>query len=422
MQQILIVEDSPTQAAKLQYFLEQNGYTTDIAEDGEEALQILRHSAPAVVISDVMMPGVGGFELCRRIKADPSLRDTAVILLTALTKAEDVIIGLTSGADNFLTKPYSESFLLSRVESVLKNKEIRRATPSEESDRIFFAGKEYRITAQRHQIVDLLLSTFENVIQKNKELEQANQSLQVAKKSLQDSEERLQRQKADLARANKELESFSYSVSHDLRAPLRSIKSFSGFLLEDYTDRLDEAGRDYLSRIMGGADRMNELIDDMLSLSRITRHEMVLQDVDLHKAASDTITELRNENPDREVHVEIQDDMIVRGDARLLRIALTNLIGNAWKYTGKTSNAKIEFGSRTETGRTVFYIRDNGAGFAQDKAENLFIPFRRLHSEKEFPGTGIGLPIVERVIRRHGGSIWAEAEVGVGATFYFTLG
>lgn len=422
MQQILIVEDSPTQAAKLQYFLEKHGYTTDVAEDGDEALQILRHSAPAVVISDVMMPGIGGFELCRRIKADPSLKNTAVILLTALTKAEDVIIGLTSGADNFLTKPYSESFLLSRVESVLQNKEIRRATLSEESDRIVFAGKEYRITARRHQIVDLLLSTFEHVIQKNKELEQANQDLQIAKKNLQDSEVRLQRQKADLARANRELESFSYSVSHDLRAPLRSIRSFSGFLLEDYTDCIDETGRDYLNRIMGGADRMSELIDDMLSLSRITRHEMVLQDVELHKAASDTITELRNEDPDREVHVEIQEDMIVRGDPRLLKIALTNMIGNAWKYTSKTPNAKIEFGSRTDSGRTVFYIRDNGAGFAQDKVENLFLPFRRLHSEKEFPGTGIGLPIVERVIRRHGGRIWAEAEVGVGATFYFTLG
>jgi PAS domain S-box-containing protein len=225
-----------------------------------------------------------------------------------------------------------------------------------------------------------------------------------------------------LAAANKELESFSYSVSHDLRAPIRAMKGFSDILLEDYADKIDSQGQDFLKRIVSGVDKANELIDDMLSLSRISRQEMVLQEIDLGLLAESIVNELRQDKPERKVKAIIGKELKTHGDERLLKIALANLIGNAWKYTGKIEQARMEIGSTTKDGRMVFFVRDNGAGFDMAYAGKLFMPFQRLHSDMQFPGTGIGLAIVERVVKRHGGEIWAEGEVGKGAVFYFTLG
>jgi PAS domain S-box-containing protein len=235
-------------------------------------------------------------------------------------------------------------------------------------------------------------------------------------------EQQLRRNAEQLAAANRELEAFSYSVSHDLRAPLRAMSGFSGFLLEDYADRLDEEGQDYLHRIVAGAEKMNTLIEDMLRLSRISRQEMVLQDIDLSDMAAAIVKDLQHQQPDRRVEIVIAPDLHARGDTRTLDFALNNLLGNAWKYTGKAEQPRIEFGAAEKEGERVFFIRDNGAGFSMKQAGKLFTPFQRLHTESEFPGTGIGLAIVQRVINRHGGRIWAESGVGEGATFYFTLG
>lgn len=226
---------------------------------------------------------------------------------------------------------------------------------------------------------------------------------------------------ASLARANKEMQSFSYSVSHDLQAPLRTVESFSGILLEDYTDKLDDMGRDYLNRIANGAGKMRVLIEDMLNLSRISQQEMTVREIDLSALARSIIEELRETEPDRPVTFVEADNLRALGDERLIRIALTNLLGNAWKYTGKTAQPRIEFGSVRRDEGEVFFVRDNGAGFSMDYAEKLFVPFQRLHTEKEFHGSGIGLPIVQRVIERHGGQIWGESERDKGTTFYFTL-
>ncbi len=235
----------------------------------------------------------------------------------------------------------------------------------------------------------------------------------------------------ELTETNRELESFSYSVSHDLRAPLRAMKGFSEILLEDYREGLNEEGREYLARIVAGADRMDALIEDMLTLSRIGRQEMAPGEVNLSELAAAIFAEFRQAHPERRADIRIQENMIVSGDARLLRIALTNLLGNAWKYTSRTAEPVIEFGiiderekagDRRLEGRSVFYVRDNGAGFPMDRADKLFQPFGRLHSDSQFPGTGIGLPIAARVVTRHGGTIWAESEIGNGARFFFTLG
>ncbi len=234
-------------------------------------------------------------------------------------------------------------------------------------------------------------------------------------------QEELQLRAEDLIAANEGLESFSYSVSHDLRAPLRSVEAFSSFLLEDYRDKLDDTARDYLTRISSGIVRMNTLIDDLLKLSRISRQDMITGDVNISQIALDFVAELQRTNPDRNIDIVISNDLHAFGDQSLLYLAMSNLLRNAWKYTSGTQNACIEVGETLVDGRKVFFVRDNGVGFDMQYADRLFTPFQRLHSQGEFRGSGIGLPIVERVIRRHGGKIWANSEVGKGATFYFTL-
>ncbi|MGE5418363.1 MAG: PAS domain S-box protein [Acidobacteriota bacterium] len=234
-------------------------------------------------------------------------------------------------------------------------------------------------------------------------------------------EERVRERTAQLEAANRELEAFSYSVSHDLRAPLRSIDGFSQVLLEEYSDKVDEVGVDYVQRVRSASQRMAQLIDDLLKLSRITRAEMYTEDVKLSKMGWSIMSELKNNEPERFVEFIVQPNMKATGDTQLLRVALENLLENAWKYTSKRQDAQIEFGSREEDGREVFFIKDNGVGFDETYADKLFGAFQRLHTRDEFPGTGIGLATVQRVINRHGGQVWAEGTVGVGATFYFTL-
>jgi PAS domain S-box-containing protein len=235
-------------------------------------------------------------------------------------------------------------------------------------------------------------------------------------------EQRVRDRTAALERSNKELEAFSYSVSHDLRAPLRSIDGFSKLVLERYTGQLDPQGQDYLQRVRTAAQRMGRLIDDLLNLSRIGLAQLRRVPVNLTTLAASLIEDYRLRDPERRVEVDIQSDLTVEGDATLLRVLLDNLLGNAWKFTSKREDARIEVGSEFRDGACVFFVRDNGAGFDMEYVDKLFSPFQRLHTEDEFPGTGIGLAIVQRIVARHGGRVWAEGAVDHGATLYFTLG
>jgi PAS domain S-box-containing protein len=244
----------------------------------------------------------------------------------------------------------------------------------------------------------------------------------IAEENIKKLNENLMHRTIELAAANKELEAFSYSVSHDLRAPLRSIDGFSQALMEDYTNILDEQAKEYLQRVRKASQRMGQLIDDLLKLSRLTRVEMTINKVDLSEVATTIIEEFKKEEPTRKIDFIIHDKLIADGDANLLRILLENLLGNAWKFTKKCKRAKIEFGKTQQGKETVFFVRDNGAGFDMKYVNKLFIPFQRLHDDTDYPGTGIGLGIVSRIIHRHRGRIWAEAEENKGATFYFTIG
>jgi len=251
--------------------------------------------------------------------------------------------------------------------------------------------------------------------------------------ALQESEERLRQLNAgletrvrerttQLEAANKELEAFAYSVSHDLRAPLRGIDGWSLALAEDYAGQLDARAHEYLDRVRSEAQRMGLLIDALLQLSRFTRAEMERDTVDLTSVAHTVAARLREAHPGRRIEFQIAPALTADGDARLLEIALTNLLGNAVKFTGPRDHARIEFGQMECEGERAFYVRDNGVGFDVPFASKLFGAFQRLHKASEFPGTGIGLATVQRIIHRHGGRVWAEAQPGQGATFYFTIG
>ncbi len=241
------------------------------------------------------------------------------------------------------------------------------------------------------------------------------------KKLTEELEVHIRERTEQLEATNKELEAFSYSVSHDLRAPLRAIDGFSLALLEDYGDQLDDDGKDYLQRVRLASQRMANLIDDMLKLSRLTRGDMYPGEINLSEMALGILEELQSSQPDRKVQCNISPDVIAYGDFRLLRAAMSNLLANAWKFTGKIEQPVIDFGVKKEKGNTVYFIKDNGAGFDMDYADKLFGTFQRLHSFGEFDGTGVGLAIVQRVFHRHGGNVWAEATVNQGAAFYFTL-
>lgn len=234
-------------------------------------------------------------------------------------------------------------------------------------------------------------------------------------------ESRIAQRTAQLEVANKELEAFAYSVSHDLRAPLRGIDGFSQALMEDYGDQLDASGRHYLSRVRAGTQRMGLLIDDLLRLSRVSRAQMERTPIDLTAMARGVLEELRQQDPGRAVDIEVAEGLSATGDPQLIRVVMDNLLGNAWKYTGKRERARIQVGSCGADGEVAFFVKDDGAGFDMAYAHKLFGVFQRLHGAEEFPGTGIGLATVSRIVHRHGGRIWAEGEPEKGATFYFTL-
>jgi signal transduction histidine kinase len=278
----------------------------------------------------------------------------------------------------------------------------------------------------------LILTAFEFLIRitrdryalaaRSTEIATLNSELQTLNADLED---RVEQRTRELAVSNQELEAFSYSVSHDLRAPLRTIDGFSLALLEDFSDKLNEEGRDYIGRVRNGVQRMGTLIDALLQLSRVTRTEVQRERVDLSQLATLVFNELHAANPERDVLFVALPGVLAEADPRLVRIALENLIGNAYKFTSRTEGGRIEFGSEPgrdqHAGQTVYFIRDNGAGFDMHYVDRLFTAFQRLHGDRDFKGSGIGLATVSRIIRRHHGTVWAESELGHGATFYFTL-
>jgi len=382
---ILTVDDSLTYLHEVAAQLREEGYDVIPARSGEEALELLAVQNVDCILLDLVMPGLSGQETCRRIKGSASWRDIPLIMHTALEEQDAMIEGINAGADDYIAKSSDLEVLRARVRAQLRRKQF------EDENR----------------------NIREQLLQKELEVTVANSARELAETRAAFVEE--------LERKNSELEAFSYSVSHDLRAPLRSIDGFSQLLLQDVAGKLDGKGEDYLRRVCESAQRMGEIIDDLLSLSRVGLAELRRDRIDLSGIAHDVFEELGKQHPNRKVELRIAERLPAEADSRLMRVAFDNLLGNAWKFTAKVPAGQIEIGAEQKQGGTVFFVRDNGAGFDMSYAENLFRPFQRLHSESEFPGTGIGLATVHRIIERHGGRIWAEGAVDHGATFYFTI-
>lgn len=406
---ILIAEDSPTQAARLRHTLQQSGYEVEVAANGALALAGAHERRPALIISDVVMPEMDGYELCRSIKANPGLRDIPIILVTTMSDPDDVIRGLESGADNFVLKPYHDEYLLGRVEYALSNLGIRRGNTNPDSGvEVRFNSRRHFITADRLQILDLLLSTYDAAIEGKKELERSHEQLRLLNEKLNET--------------NKDLESFSYSASHDLRAPLRHISGYGGLLLEEAGEQLSAKGRRYLDEILGASGRMGQLIADLLEFARMGRNTLHETRVDLDELVRSGISELEMQTQGRNIQWHIDPLPAALGDPGMLKQVYVNLLGNAVKYTRPRSVAQIDVGhAGEEDGRIALFVRDNGVGFDMKHASKVFGAFERLHSADEFEGTGIGLATVRRIVERHGGRVWAEAAPDQGATFYFTL-
>ena len=382
---VLAVDDSVTYLQALGATLREEGYEVSLARSGEQALELLSVQPVDCVLLDLVMPGLSGQDTCRRIKAAPIVRHIPIVMLTALEDREAMLQGLAAGADDYIPKSSPFEVLKARVRAQLRRKQFE-----DESRKVRdqLLGRELEVREAR-----------------------AARNLAETRAALAD----------ELARKNRELEAFSYAVSHDLRAPLRTINGFASLLLEEHSAALDDQGQDYLRRVSAAAVRMTELVDALLELSRVGRADLARGPVDLSKLARRALDSLARSEPTRSVSTSVQPDLHVDGDARLLGAVLDNLLGNAWKFTASSSPATIVFGAEVRDGCPVFFVRDNGAGFDMNHAGRLFTPFQRLHSEAEFPGTGIGLATVHRIVDRHGGRIWAEGTIGRGATFYFTI-
>jgi two-component system NtrC family sensor kinase len=382
---ILAVDDSITFLHGIADLIRNEGYDVVAAHSGEEALELLEVERVDCILLDLMMPGMSGQETCKRLKTAQALRDVPLIMLTSTDDRQTMIEALAAGADDFISKASEFSVIAARIRAQLRRKQ--------------FEDENRRIR--------------EELLCREIEATEARAEAQIAQTKAAMVEE--------LERKNRELEAFSYSVSHDLRAPLRTVDGFTKVLIESVSTHLDDTGIHYADRIKAAVARMTEMIDDMLELARVGRAQLVRFDIDLAPVATRILADLAEGDPDRRVEIVVASPMAAVADPRLLRNVLENLLGNAWKFTAKTPEAIVEVGSEQVDGTTVHFVRDNGDGFDMASAEKLFSPFQRLHSQSDFPGTGIGLATVHRIIDRHGGRVWAESEVGRGAVFRFTL-
>jgi len=355
---ILIVDDNSDNVELAEQILEDD-YDIITAESGEECLNLAAAKLPDLILLDVQMPGIDGYETLERLLQIDLVKYIPVIFLSARYRDQDrVIRGLETGALDYLTKPIDDELLMSKVRVGLR---IKRAEDG---------------------------------------VREQSQALQLS---------------------NQTLESFSYSASHDLRAPLRHICNYCEALAEDYSDQLPEDAQFMLSRITHSASRMGDLIQDLLNFSRSSRANLQFHSVDLSLIAQSIVDDLREHHPEQTVMFHIEPDLIAQAaDESMMRVVLSNLIGNAWKYSSKVDQPAITIGSDKKDNTAFFYVRDNGAGFDMAFVDKLFKPFSRLHSEDEFEGNGIGLATVERIISNHGGQIWAESVIDQGACFCFT--
>lgn len=432
--EILIVEDSITQAEQLKNTLEKWGYKVIVAYNGEEALERAKESFPTLIISDIVMPKLNGFDLCKKIKSDERLRDIPIVLLTALSDSEDIINGLDAGADNFISKPYSEKYLLIRLNSLLANQSLKKSEKLHLAMEVYFGGKYYTINSEKRQILDLLISTFDNAVQQNKELiksknetEALNEQLKEMTVDLIQSNEKLKNEieyrkktEKELNKVNSELNNFATIASHDLKEPLRMISSYSRLLEKRYKDKLDESGQEFLHFITDGAARMNSLIEQLLFYSQIGVNNK-FDNISLNKVLDSVLLNLSLLIEENNVKIEYSDLPTVKADPSQMVQVFQNIISNAIKYSYPDRTPEITIKSEKKDDCWLISIKDNGIGIKEEDYDKVFFIFKRLVNNSDIKGAGIGLSICKKIIENYGGKIWIESEENKGTTFFFTI-
>jgi two-component system sensor histidine kinase/response regulator len=410
---ILIADDQPTNLKLLRAQLEAEGHQVIVALNGVEALAALEGEKVDAIISDILMPQMDGYRFCYEVRKNPRLQAIPFIFYTATyTSPSDEKLCFELGGDKYLRKP-------AMVEEILAT--LREATNG--------TGRRLPLSVAAHSDLDVMKFYSEQLVskleEKNIELQQALKNLQGAHREIlelnRNLELRVGERTGELKLLNEELEAFSYSISHDLRAPLRAMGGYANILGKKFGDQMPPEAHLPLQRIRESATQMGQLIDGLLAFAGLGRRSLKKNTVDPTAIVGAVVEQLRSEITGRRVEIEIAELPACQGDSMLLKQVFTNLLSNAFKYSRGRDPAIIKVGWRREKEENVYFVQDNGAGFDMEYSGKLFGVFQRLHSAEEFDGTGVGLAIVHRIISRHGGRIWAEAKVGHGATFYFTL-
>ncbi len=409
--EILIVEDSPTQANQLKYILERNGFHVYVAGNGKEALVMLAERKPELVLSDIVMPEMNGYELCKHIKADDNLRDIPVFLVTALSDARDVAKALESGADNFISKPYDEEFLLSRIQYMKIHTELRNIKSTEEPLEISIANKSYHIRSGRAQTINLLLSTYEMAIQRNEELTKIRNDLEDSNRQL----EEMSRHKSE----------FLANMSHELRTPLTSILGYTKLILDGLEGDINEEQRKDLGIVYTSSKHLIQLINDLLDLSRIEAGKTVLshETFTISELLSEVIPILDGLATEKGlvfIYSVAPDIDSLYADKAKTKQVLINILGNAVKFTNE---GIVKLNIAETDNDFIFSVTDTGIGMKEEDLEAIFDSFKQVGQAQiaGYEGTGLGLAISKQFIEMHGGKIWVESELGKGSTFTFTL-
>jgi len=415
--EILVAEDSPTQAERLRHLLEEQGHRVRSVPNGRQALATARQEKPALILSDIVMPEMDGYTLCKEIKSDPGLKEVPVVLLTALQGPEEVVKALECGADNFLRKPYDEPYLVARIEAILANQELRSHDRVSLGVRVDLGGRRYFITADRQQILDLLLSSFLEAIRANKELEQRTAELAAAN-------QQLELRNREIERASKFKDQFLSTMSHELRTPLNAILGFSELLSDESHGLLDERQRRFVGHIQSGGKHLLKLTNDILDLSRIEAGRLQLEIETVPVASSlgevlSVLCPLANKKS-QTVTAEAQRNLSVAADATRFKQILLNLLGNAIKFT--PDGGRITLAAHPDDSHVRIEVRDTGPGIPAGEQKRIFEAFYRLTQPGPAPeGTGLGLAITQRLVELQGGELGLESELGRGSCFYFRL-
>ncbi len=426
--EILVVEDSATQAAQLQYILEEHNFHVVVAKNGKVALELLQVRRPILVISDINMPEMDGYQLCNHIRADPALKDVPVILLTALADPEDVFKGLKCGADNFITKPYEAEHLLARIQYLLANVHLRRTELMQTSMEVLFAGQRHVITSNRAQILNLLLSTYEAAVEKNRELALARDHLADQERELREKNEQLDAALQEAKNAVQAKATFLATMSHEIRTPMNGVIGMTDILR---STELTDMQRDCVDTIHSSGESLLTVINDVLDYSKIESGHMLVDRTPFHlRQCLEEVIDLfipKIRAKDLEVACSIRNNvpLDVMGDVTRLRQILINLLGNAIKFTAQ-GDVILTVESRSETAGThelLFAVRDTGIGISAEALPRLFQSFQQedISTTRRYGGTGLGLAISKRLSELMGGAMWVESEAGKGSTFFFTL-